>query len=133
METLRELLDAWRAEAEMLRGRYGDERGARLCEVHADELEARLIMHLDEELTLQEAATESGYSYQHLRALIAGGQLTNVGRKGAPRVRRRDLPRKPRSATQVTTPAPRLHVSRAESVGEAFAADVFAGIGGNRG
>lgn len=49
-------------------------------------------------LTLEEAARESGYSVDHLRHLIADGQLANAGRKHAPRLRRVDLPRKPSAA-----------------------------------
>lgn len=53
----------------------------------------------DETLTLADAARESGYSGEHLRHLIASGQLANAGRKHAPRVRRSDLPRKPGTRT----------------------------------
>jgi hypothetical protein len=52
-------------------------------------------------LTLSEGARVSGYSTDHLRHLIAAGQLENLGRKHAPRVRRGDLPRK---ATMSPTP-----------------------------
>jgi hypothetical protein len=52
-------------------------------------------------LTLAEAARVSGYSTDHLRHLIADGQLANAGKKHAPRVRRGDLPRK--AATPTTT------------------------------
>lgn len=45
-------------------------------------------------LTLVEAARISGYSTDHLGRLIRNGQLTNVGRKHAPRVLERDLPKR---------------------------------------
>ena len=45
-------------------------------------------------LTLQEAAAESGYSKRRLREFVHEGSVPNVGRKGAPRIRRGDLPRK---------------------------------------
>lgn len=38
-QSLRELANRWRCEADELRERYGDERSARLCENHARELE----------------------------------------------------------------------------------------------
>jgi hypothetical protein len=41
-------------------------------------------------------AAASGYSTDHLTALIRKGTLPNAGRKHAPRIRRGDLPRKPR-------------------------------------
>jgi hypothetical protein len=52
--------------------------------------------HDDERLTLNEASAESGYSVDHLGRLLRDGKLTNVGRPRAPRVRRGDLPRRPR-------------------------------------
>ena len=45
-------------------------------------------------LTLVEAARVSGYSTDHLGRLIRNGHLTNVGRKHAPRVLERDLPKR---------------------------------------
>jgi len=50
-----------------------------------------------ETLTIGEAAAESGYSKSHLYTLLSEDSLANVGTKGAPRVLRRDLPRKARS------------------------------------
>ncbi len=49
----------------------------------------------DELLTLAQAASESGYSERRLREMIDEDSLPNAGRKGAPRIRRADLPRKP--------------------------------------
>ena len=46
----------------------------------------------DEELTLAESALVSGYSKRRLSELIKDGTLENVGRRGAPRLRRGDLP-----------------------------------------
>lgn len=94
MKTLSELVTDWRNEADRIRHRYDDERLARLCEVHATELAERLRRHQDQKLTLQEAARRSGYSVSHLRYLIRDGEIPNAGRKGRPRIRRGDLPRK---------------------------------------
>lgn len=85
----------WRVEAEVLR-RYADERGAAVCELHATELEAELRAALTEELTLQQASRESGYSERRLRELIAEEKVPNAGRKHAPRIRRVDLPHRVR-------------------------------------
>ncbi len=52
----------------------------------------------DEQLTLEVAAAESGYSADHLRHLVAAGTLRNAGAKGRPRIRRADLPKKPAAA-----------------------------------
>ena len=51
--------------------------------------------HADELLTLAQAARESGYSADHLRLLTRQSRLPNAGRRRAPRLRRRDIPRKP--------------------------------------
>lgn len=93
-----QLADAWREEAERLRQRYGARRLAHLSEVHARELEQLAKAGLDEELTLAEAADLSGYSKSHLRHLVSEGEIPNAGRKGRPRIRRADLPRKDRRA-----------------------------------
>ena len=62
----------------------------------AEELGEALREAADVELTLSEAARESGYSPRRIRELVAEGRLVNCGRKHAPRIRRADLPRKPR-------------------------------------
>lgn len=49
-----------------------------------------------DELTLKGAAAISGYSADHLSRLIRAGSLPNVGKKGAPRIRRADLPIRPK-------------------------------------
>lgn len=89
---------AWREEAERIRHRYTDDRLARLCEVHAEELETALRTSLDETLTLSEAARVSGYSTSHLRRLLDEGRIPNAGQPGAPRIRLGDLPFKPGKA-----------------------------------
>jgi hypothetical protein len=62
----------------------------------ADQLEAAFRANAQDSLTLAEAERESGYSRQHLARMVRKGTLTNVGRPRSPRVRRGDLPRKPR-------------------------------------
>ena len=92
-----ELVIRWRADAERL-VRYADERGAAVVRRLADELDAALSTVADEPLTLAQAAQESGYSRGRLRHMVAAGQVPNLGRKGAPRLRRGDLPHKAKSA-----------------------------------
>jgi hypothetical protein len=89
------LVDAWRNEAATLRDRYADHRLATSVETHARELHEAMQHRANIELTLQDAATESGYSVAHIRHLIACGELQNVGKRGRPRVRRGALPSKP--------------------------------------
>jgi hypothetical protein len=98
MKLLRSLATRWRTEAETLE-RYGDDRGARVARLHADELEQASADLADETLTLSEAAAESGYSERRLRELLTSGEVPQAGRRGAPRIRRGDLPRKPGATT----------------------------------
>lgn len=58
------------------------------------ELEAALREMNGGRLTLAQAAQESGYSVDRLRHMVADGTLPQAGRKGSPRIRRADLPRK---------------------------------------
>ena len=109
VNALMALAASWREEAATLERRYHDERAARIFRLLATELE-HVVDQLDGELLrLSDAAAESGYSADHLRHLVADGTIPNAGRKGAPRIRRKDLPAKPQAAHQ-TDPAD--HVAR---------------------
>lgn len=92
--TPRQLAESWRADAETL-AKHGADSLARICRTHADELDASLRTAANETLDLAAAARESGYSRDRLRHMIAAGDLPNAGRRGAPRIRRGDLPTKP--------------------------------------
>jgi hypothetical protein len=85
---------AWKARAESFRA-HGADAQARTLEHVAGELEDALREAGETELTLSEAAAESGYSERRLRELLAEDPQLNAGRKGRPRIRREDLPRKP--------------------------------------
>ena len=87
------LLERWRNRADDHR-RYAPPVAAALDDV-VSELEEEDRERGEKALTLAEAAKESGYSAGHLGRLIAEGRIENVGKKGAPRIRRGDLPRKP--------------------------------------
>ena len=89
-----DLPQAWRSEAGHLR-ELGAEAQARALEWCAEELEQAQREEQLEELTLQEAADASGFSYSAIQKMVSNGELTNVGEKGSPRIRRGDLPRKP--------------------------------------
>ena len=91
------LIDKWKAEANLLRTRYGDERRAQLIEALASELDNVARSHSARLVTLTEATALSGYSRDHLRRLIREGRIPNHGRRGSPRIAVLDLPIKPRS------------------------------------
>ena len=59
----------------------------------------------DDTLTLREASLLGGYSVDHLQRLVSQGTLRNVGRKGAPRIRRDDVPTKPGHGSVPLQPA----------------------------
>ena len=96
MKELESLAARWLEEAEILE-RYKDERGASLCRMHAVELTDAAARQESELLTLAQASEASGYTADHLRHLIADGSIPNGGRRGSPRILRRDLPTKPGS------------------------------------
>ena len=89
------LPERWRAEAEILRRRGAAVQAEVLesCAVDLEECERARELEL---LSLEQAAAESGFSYSAIQKMVAEGELTNVGRKGKPLVRRGDLPRKAR-------------------------------------
>ena len=107
---LADLVERWRDEAAVLR-RCGHERTAALNERHAGQVEVVWREYQLEPLTVSEAAAESGYSESHLyHALVEGGALRNCGQPGAPRIRRRDLPRKPGTRPQGLIPLERAAI-----------------------
>ena len=91
--SIKNLPAAWRRRAKTLR-RYGDQALATALERCADELEGTIQERDDTTYSLTEAARESGYSREHLGRLVRDGKTPNAGRPGAPRIARRDLPRK---------------------------------------
>ena len=88
-ERLDALVDKWRSRSGELR-RMGLSQPADQLDAMAAELEAEITGWLDEGLTLEQAARESGYTYNHLQARVAEGKLPNAGQRGEPR-RRKDI------------------------------------------
>jgi hypothetical protein len=88
------LVERWRAEASTLR-RRGAEAQAAALELCATELEEEDRVLSLEAITLEEAERESGYSYSALQKMVSHGRIPNAGTAHRPRVRRRDLPKKP--------------------------------------
>lgn len=89
----------WRSEADVLHRRGADEQAVVLKSC-ASELEEEGRLFSLEALTLEQAAESSGFSYSALQKMVRDGTLPNVGKKGAPRIRRGDLPKKPSGATE---------------------------------
>lgn len=87
---LQALVAEWRKEADLFR-RRGLEEGACVAEGYAADLETRLREWWLEELSLEQAAQESGMAYDTLQRKLSRGDLPNAGRRGAPRILRSDL------------------------------------------
>jgi hypothetical protein len=100
--TVPELLERWRADAELLR-RRGAAVQADVLLGCAEELEQQQREDALEALTLEQAARESGYTVSALDKQLRDRKLENVGQRGAPRVRRGDLPKK---GGRVSRPSP---------------------------
>jgi hypothetical protein len=83
----------WRAQAEYI-GPYAPAAAA-AWEKAASDLERALAERGREALTLNVAAAESGLSVDHLARLVRTQKIPNAGKHRAPRILRRDLPRKP--------------------------------------
>lgn len=103
------LIKRWRDEAAVLR-RYASEAQADVVERLARELEAALKESELEELTLEQAQSETGFAYSTLQRMVAEGRIPNAGDRHKPRIRRRDLPKKPAHRER------RLEVHRAHAI-----------------
>jgi hypothetical protein len=109
MDLHRTLAEKWRQEA-ALHERRGLIDAAAMARSYADELEAFDLQRGLEALTLAQDSAESGYSKDHLALLVAKGTIANAGEKRAPRIRRHDLPKKPkRSLPKLPSGEPDLH------------------------
>ena len=93
IEPLRTFTASLRAEGAQYRHR-GQSTLADLLESVANDHEQALNGWHEEELTLQEAAEESGLSQSTLQQNVASGKIPNAGQQGRPRIRRCDLPAK---------------------------------------
>ncbi len=94
LSALRELADRWQEEAERYEADGVSGHAALLRRV-ADELETWWRERELEELTLEQASELGGYSYSALEKGVRTGTIPNAGESGRPRIRRRDVPRKP--------------------------------------
>ena len=89
------LMDRWRREAGCYERDGALVNASAILRRCAVELETVAVAHDNESLDLRAAAAESGYSPDHLGRLIRHGTLPNAGVDFAPRILRRNLPRKP--------------------------------------
>ncbi len=90
MEHLTSLAQHWRTQAAQYEA-DGVTAGAQLLRRVATELETTAGGWWVEALTLQQAAEETGRSYDSLQRAVRDGTLPDAGRKYRPRIRRCDL------------------------------------------
>lgn len=88
--------ERWLSRRDELRRLRALVDGATLCDELLAELDGLADDAANQLLSLHRAAAESGYSADHLGRLVREGKLTNAGRANSPRIRRGDLPFKPR-------------------------------------
>lgn len=90
-----EFISRWSQRADELKRLAANVDGHKVITEMLSDLELLFREEDSEQLTLQKAAQESGYSPDHLGREVRAGRIPNVGRPKAPRIRRGDLPRKP--------------------------------------
>jgi hypothetical protein len=89
-----ELVSQWENDAQRL-AQLGAHPQAELLRQCSKELFEAMKAENDVLLTLTMAAQLCGYSPDYLGRLVREGTIPNHGRKGSPKVRRGDLPKKP--------------------------------------
>ena len=92
--TREEIIARWRTRLTAFQEMHAQVDGEATARQVLADLEGMADVHEDAPLSLTQASQEGGVSTRQLARLIEDGKLENVGRKGAPRVRRRDIPRK---------------------------------------
>ena len=115
--SLGNLPSEFRDRADSLRIYGGADQPAIAWERAAQRIEEELTGHLEERLSLGEAATESGYTVSHIRRLIRECTIP-VEEDGT--VLRRHLPKKPGhgiAADVPETPSSRVQLARAVADG----------------
>ena len=117
MTALDNLAAEWRKNATLLQECGASDRGALFSKV-AGQLEAAMRECQLELLTLDQAATEGGYSYSSLEKRLRSGELPNAGTKGSPRIRRGDMPTKGGRMSQVDGFADQILKRRAQHVSQ---------------
>ena len=107
-----EFLAKWIAEADAMQRRGVMVNGAGLLAELLADFKKVHTSQAHAVLSLPEAASRSGYSIEHLGRLVREGRIANAGRRGAPRIRAADLPRKPPALVPA---GPRAYDPRADA------------------
>lgn len=92
--TRAEVMESWRLRLAEYRRFAALVDGERIATQVLADLSSIGSDEAEETLSLTEASKVGGVSTRQLSRLVEQGKLENCGRKNAPRVRRRDIPRK---------------------------------------
>lgn len=95
MKDARDLITRWTARRAELAKLHALVEGSLLVDEILSDLEQLAASSDEEGLTLSQASGRCGYTADSLSRLIRQGKLTNIGRRGAPRVRASELPKRP--------------------------------------
>ena len=100
--TREELRARWTARREEFRRLQVQLNGALVIDEFLADLDSTEKNEAEELLSLRRAAHLSGYSVEHLSRCIRTGKIANAGEKNRPRIRRADLPRKPKKSLEIS-------------------------------
>ena len=92
-----EIIERWHARQTEWSRLHVQVDGAALAGEIVADLEKIAESDGSDALTLNAASELSGYSTDHLSRMLREGTIPNAGRKGVPRIRRADLPNRPKS------------------------------------
>lgn len=111
--TIEDMIERWRQRKSDFARFGGQVDGQKVADQVIADLTQVAIDRDEATLTLSDAAAESGYSSRQLARMIHDGRIPNAGRANAPKILRKDLPRKPAhsSATDGKRPS-HLQLSR---------------------
>ncbi|MBA3342897.1 MAG: hypothetical protein H0T48_13815 [Gemmatimonadaceae bacterium] len=101
-----EIRERWIARREEFQRFHVQVDGAALVDELLEDLKQLAAATGAIALTLRQASERTGYTTDSLSRLIRQGKLTNVGRRGAPRVLVSELPKRPASKLADRSTAP---------------------------
>lgn len=89
-----DLVSKWTAKREDWSRFKAQVDGVAVCDELLEDIAAVIATSQNTVLTLRKAAEVSGYSEDHLGRQVLQGKIPNAGRKGSPRIKAGDLPRR---------------------------------------
>lgn len=111
MATIAELIERWAVRKQDYARLRVTTVDPSICDDVIADLRA-LAVATDDVVTLREASAMGGYDYDSLQRMVSAGSIENVGRKGAPRIRRADVPVKPGHSLRLPATGDQLSVRR---------------------